>query len=91
MPAPEPLVYCSVSEYERLARAHNFIAATDWSRECSALWSRLPPLTRRTWCHAACIAGEHCLSDWRALSLEEKTALCVALENMKEFFQAAGA
>ena len=68
-----------------------FLGSIHLSRECASLWSRLPPLHRVTWCHAALINGEECLSSWAALSREEQTALMTAIENLKEFFEAAGA
>ena len=54
---------------------------------CEALWSRLPPISRVTWLHAACLDGGECLSHWAAFSSQERAELLLALENMMQFFQ----
>ena len=61
------------------------------SRSMGLLWSQLKVSTRITWCHAACIPGDHCLLAWSALSRSDQTALYVALGNMIDFFEEAGA
>ena len=73
------------------ARASVFaIFATDWpARSLGLLWERLKPSTRITWCHAACLEGDHCLLSWSALSRSDQTALYVALANMIDFFEEA--
>jgi len=72
----------------------------DSSIFCGDLWERLPPYKRLVWCHAACLDGGACLRSWPLhgslaplpqLSLDERTALLCALENMIDFFQRAGA
>jgi len=75
------------------ARAPVFaIFSDDWPMQSMGqLWSRLKVATRITWCHAACIEGDHCLLAWSALSREDRTALYVALANMIDFFEEADA
>lgn len=68
------------------------IFASDWPMQSmGTLWGRLKVSTRITWCHAACLPGEHCTLAWCALTREDKTALYVALSNMIDFFEEAGA
>ena len=68
------------------------IFATDRpAHSIGVLWGRLKVATRITWCHAACIPGDHCLLAWSALSRSDQTALYVALSNMIDFFEEAGA
>ena len=68
------------------------IFGSDWPMQLmGALWGRVKVSTRITWCHAACIPGDHCLLAWAALDRTDRTALYVALGNMIDFFEEAGA
>ena len=71
----------------------------DAGRVCGQLWENLPVYKRLVWCHAACLDGGACLRSWPLfgsltplpqLSLDERTALLLALESMIDFFQQAG-
>jgi len=93
MPASERQSFLAIAQIAQgLAQCCDLINGSgSWSRGVGFLWDRLKPLTRCIWCHAACLPGHRCLLDWQALSLEDRAALLVALENMQDFFEEVGA
>ena len=88
--ADDPLVLVHAKTFDRIAHSFEWLQSRERSKECGVLWHRLKVTTRLVWCHAACLPGDHCLLDWSALSIEDRTALLVALENMKDFSDEAG-